>query len=81
MLPVQHGGRHRLVGGTLVVKTVQPDDRGRYLCRVNNSLGLSESHTELSFREKLQARIEPHVLFVDADQSVVLTCTWSGSPR
>ena len=54
----QHGvGRHRLIGGTLLIASVIPEDQGRYVCSVNNSAGVVESRTELVFREKLQVRI------------------------
>lgn len=83
IVPSSHGGRHRLVGGTLVISSVLPEDQGRYVCSVNNSVGSSESRTELLFREKLQARIveTPSLLTVDAETDVTITCSFSGSPR
>ncbi|EFX83213.1 hypothetical protein DAPPUDRAFT_48415, partial [Daphnia pulex] len=50
-------GRHRLIGGTLIIASVVPEDHGRYVCSVNNSMGLVESRTELVFRDKLHVRI------------------------
>lgn len=50
-------GRHRLIGGTLIIASVVPEDGGRYVCSVNNSMGLVESRTELVFRDKLHVRI------------------------
>ena len=81
LLSVHNGGRYRLVGGTLIVKSVQPEDQGRYACVVNNSVGVAESRTTFLVREKLQVRIEPSIIVVDAGKEVMLTCTWNGSPR
>ncbi|KAK4004117.1 hypothetical protein OUZ56_005861 [Daphnia magna] len=51
-------GRHRLIGGTLLIASVVTEDQGSYIiCFVNNSMGLVESRTELVFRDKLQVRI------------------------
>jgi hypothetical protein len=50
-------GRHRLIGGTLIIASVVPEDVGRYVCSANNSMGLVESRTELVFRDKLHVRI------------------------
>lgn len=85
------GGRYRLIGGTLVISSVVPEDQGRYVCSVNNSAGVVESRTELLFREKLQVRIleaSPSSqvtanaqLVVDAEMPVTITCSFSGSPR
>ncbi|XP_045031535.1 Down syndrome cell adhesion molecule-like protein Dscam2 isoform X5 [Daphnia magna] len=89
-------GRHRLVGGTLLIASVVAEDQGRYICSVNNSMGLVESRTELVFRDKLQVRIvessnvvvvaaaasaAQHIQVVDAETSVTITCHFSGSPR
>lgn len=52
-----NAARHRLIGGTLIVSSVGPEDRGRYVCAVNNSMGLVESRTELVFRDKVHVRI------------------------
>lgn len=83
IVPQRHSGRHRLIGGTLVISSVLPEDQGRYICSLNSSAGSSESRTELLFREKLQARIleSSSVLTVDADVEVTITCSFSGSPR
>ena len=84
VVPQPHGGnRFRLIGGSLVISSVLPEDQGRYICSVNNSAGSSESRTELVFREKLQARIveSPWQLVVDAETDVTITCSFSGSPR
>ncbi|KAI9556414.1 hypothetical protein GHT06_016202 [Daphnia sinensis] len=85
-------GRHRLVGGTLLISSVVAEDQGRYICSVNNSMGLVESRTELVFRDKLQVRIvessnvvaasaAQHIQIADAETSVTITCQFSGSPR
>ncbi|XP_057373786.1 cell adhesion molecule Dscam2-like isoform X5 [Daphnia carinata] len=85
-------GRHRLVGGTLLIASVVAEDQGRYICSVNNSMGLVESRTELVFRDKLQVRIvessnvvassaAQHIQVADAETSVTITCQFSGSPR
>ncbi|XP_045025084.1 Down syndrome cell adhesion molecule-like protein Dscam2 [Daphnia magna] len=86
-------GRHRLVGGTLLIASVVAEDQGRYIFSVNNSMGLVESRTELVFRDKLQVRIVerrrrrrrrigcPAIQVVDAETSVTITCHFSGSPR
>jgi len=88
IIPSQHHqgliGRHKLIGGTLVISSIVPEDQGRYICTVNNTFGSSESRTELLFREKLSARIlesPSGMLTVDADTEVSLTCSYSGSPR
>jgi hypothetical protein len=81
-------GRHRLIGGTLVIKSAHPEDQGRYLCSVNNSLALAEVRTEFTVRDKLQRRLElvvqvvcQLVLVVDANKEVLVTCSWTGHPR
>ena len=97
MMASSTGGRHRLIGGTLIISSITPEDQGRYVCSVNNSMGLVESRTELIFRDKLQVRIielhnhinqqltdgpaAQHLQIVDAETSVVITCLYSGSPR
>lgn len=89
------GGRYRLIGGTLVIGSIVPEDQGRYVCSVNNSAGVVESRTELLFREKLQVRIleaspvsisqtstsAAALVVVDAETPVTITCSFSGSPR
>jgi hypothetical protein len=67
-------GRHRLIGGTLIIASVGSEDQGRYVCSVNNSMGLVESRTELIFRDKLQVRIiELHNNNNNAAGTLVLT--------
>lgn len=85
-------GRHRLIDGTLIINSIVPEDQGRYVCSVNNSIGIAEARTELVFREKLQVRIleASHgapvstgavQLIADAETAVTITCSFSGSPR
>lgn len=84
--------RHHLVGGTLLVTSIGPEDQGCYICSVNNSMGLVESYTELIFHDKLQIRIvktsncvtasaAQHIQVVDAEISITITCHFSGSLR
>jgi hypothetical protein len=47
MMPSTRGGRHRLIGGTWYISSNVPEDQGRYVCSINNSLELVESRTEL----------------------------------
>jgi hypothetical protein len=81
LLSVHHGGRHRLISGTLVITSAHPEEQGRYLCSVNNSVASAEARTEFTVREKLQLRLEPAVLVVEATKEVLVTCSCTGHPR
>lgn len=60
-IPVESFGRIQLWGDLMLIRRVDAQDAGRYVCRAGNQLGEQRAETHLSVTSKLNARIQPRV--------------------
>ncbi|EFN83957.1 Down syndrome cell adhesion molecule, partial [Harpegnathos saltator] len=60
-MSVESLGRIQLWGDLMLIRRVDADDAGRYVCRASNQLGEQRAETHLSVTSKLNARIQPRV--------------------
>ncbi|XP_049771824.1 Down syndrome cell adhesion molecule-like protein Dscam2 [Schistocerca cancellata] len=75
------GGRVRQVGGSLYVTGALLQDSGRYVCVVNNSVGVERASTSLLVTTPLSAYVVPQLQTVDAGRSAQLNCSTAGHPQ
>ncbi|XP_049800318.1 Down syndrome cell adhesion molecule-like protein Dscam2 [Schistocerca nitens] len=81
--PVFQGGgsRVRQVGGSLYVTGALLQDSGRYVCVVNNSVGVERASTSLLVTTPLSAYTVPQQQTVDVGRPAQLNCSTAGHPQ
>ncbi|XP_065344124.1 cell adhesion molecule Dscam1 isoform X3 [Cloeon dipterum] len=81
LLPVAVGQRLSLVApGLLRISKVRLEDRGKYLCWVNNSAGEETVQVALTVTAPLSAHVQPQHQVVDVGKAAVFRCVAGGSP-
>ncbi|XP_046662354.1 Down syndrome cell adhesion molecule-like protein Dscam2 isoform X5 [Homalodisca vitripennis] len=79
--PVPLGDRVSLLSaGLLRIAKVRLDDRGKYLCWVNNSAGEETVQLTLTVTAPLTAHIQPQSQVVDVGKQAMFQCIPGGSP-
>jgi hypothetical protein len=74
------GERRRVLGGSLLIRSVQPSDAGFYVCSANNTAGSASLEVQLRVLAQLSVHILPAALLIDAGQPAELVCSASGLP-
>ncbi|XP_063226995.1 cell adhesion molecule Dscam2 [Bacillus rossius redtenbacheri] len=81
LLPVATGQRvFMLAAGLLRISKVRLEDKGKYLCWVNNSAGEETVQVTLSISAPLSAHLQPQSQVVDVGKEAVFHCVSSGFP-
>lgn len=66
-----------MVGGSLILRGVEPHDSGVYVCVANSTVGSVSMEVELRIRRPLTAHIVPPSLQVDSGQVAEFSCVTS----
>ncbi|KAF4524305.1 hypothetical protein B566_EDAN005361 [Ephemera danica] len=69
-----------LAAGLLRISKVRLEDRGKYLCWVNNSAGEETVQVTLTVTASLSAHVQPQSQVVDVGKSAVFQCIPGGHP-
>nr|XP_027209811.1 Down syndrome cell adhesion molecule-like protein Dscam2 [Penaeus vannamei] len=77
---VELGRYVRQVGGTLVIINAKVEHSGKYLCAVENAVGIRGIDIELTVTAPLKAQVEPKVQTVEFGQPATFTCSYQGNP-
>ncbi|KAL3253629.1 hypothetical protein MRX96_054422 [Rhipicephalus microplus] len=72
--------RHEPTEGSLLIRKVEPQDSGKYLCLVTNVVGEERATITLDVRSPVEARIVPEVLTTHVGQPASLRCVSTGRP-
>nr|XP_037279893.1 LOW QUALITY PROTEIN: Down syndrome cell adhesion molecule-like protein Dscam2 [Rhipicephalus microplus] len=72
--------RHEPTEGSLLIRKVEPQDAGKYLCLVTNVVGEERATITLDVRSPVEARIVPEVLTTHVGQPASLRCVSTGRP-
>ncbi|XP_046985891.1 Down syndrome cell adhesion molecule-like protein Dscam2 [Schistocerca americana] len=80
-VPPPGQSRVRQVGGSLYVGGALLRDSGRYVCVVNNSVGVERASTALLITTPLSAYVVPQQQTVDMGQTTELNCSTEGYPQ
>ncbi|XP_047109675.1 Down syndrome cell adhesion molecule-like protein Dscam2 [Schistocerca piceifrons] len=78
--PVASSGRVWASQEALYILGAQPEDAGRWECRVHNAFGEQRVHASLQVTAPLQVHVTPHLLVVNSGEAAMFNCTVSGSP-
>ncbi|GFY40217.1 down syndrome cell adhesion molecule homolog [Trichonephila inaurata madagascariensis] len=68
------------LGGTLIIRRAEPEDSGKYICYVNNSVADERVDTELLVSAPLRASISPKQVKAEEGESVIFNCSIKGHP-
>ncbi|CAL1268402.1 unnamed protein product [Larinioides sclopetarius] len=68
------------LGGTLIIRRAEPEDSGKYICYVNNSVADERVDTELLVSAPLRANISPKQVKAEEGESVIFNCSIKGHP-
>ncbi|XP_068082078.1 cell adhesion molecule Dscam1 [Anabrus simplex] len=68
------GDRRSLLGGTLFLRGVQPEDAGIYVCSANSTSGSVSTEVQLRVLPDVTAHIVPASLRVDSGSTAVFLC-------
>jgi hypothetical protein len=66
--------------GLLRIAKVRLEDRGKYLCWVNNSAGEETVQVALAVTAPLSVHVQPQHQVVDVGKSAVFQCIPGGNP-
>lgn len=80
LTPVHIGQRVMQLDGTLVIQDTVVHDSGRYICTVNNTVGVESAETDLLVTVPLTANIQPLQQVVDVGKPAIFNCTITGHP-
>ncbi|KAL3253521.1 hypothetical protein MRX96_054575 [Rhipicephalus microplus] len=72
--------RHEPTEGSLLIRKVEPQDAGKYLCLVTNVVGEERATITLDVQSPVEARIVPEVLTTHVGQPASLRCVSTGRP-
>ncbi|KFM78043.1 Down syndrome cell adhesion molecule-like protein Dscam2, partial [Stegodyphus mimosarum] len=72
--------RYVQIGGTLIIRRAEPEDNGKYVCYVNNSVADERVDTELLVTAPLKANISPKQVTAEEGESVIFNCSIKGHP-
>ncbi|KAL1481412.1 hypothetical protein MTO96_034480, partial [Rhipicephalus appendiculatus] len=79
--PVAVGSsRHEPTEGSLLIRKVEPQDAGKYMCLVTNAVGEERATITLDVRSPVEARLVPEVLTAHVGQPAALRCVSAGRP-
>ncbi|XP_071438868.1 cell adhesion molecule Dscam2-like isoform X2 [Hetaerina americana] len=77
---VTENERRFLLGGSLVLRNVQAEDAGFYVCSANNSGGSASLEVQLRVLAPVGVHLQPSSLLVDSGQSAEFICVATGLP-
>ncbi|XP_046406550.1 Down syndrome cell adhesion molecule-like protein Dscam2 isoform X2 [Ischnura elegans] len=77
---VTENERRFLLGGSLVLRNVQAEDAGFYVCSANNSAGSASLEVQLRVVAPVGVHVQPSSLLVDSGQSAEFVCVATGLP-
>ncbi|XP_059483764.1 cell adhesion molecule Dscam2 [Neocloeon triangulifer] len=81
LLPIAVSERLNLVApGLLRISKIRLEDRGKYLCWVNNSAGEETVQVALTVTAPLSVHVQPQHQVVDVGKSAVFQCIPGGNP-
>ncbi|KAL1476140.1 hypothetical protein MTO96_018761, partial [Rhipicephalus appendiculatus] len=72
--------RHEPTEGSLLIRKVEPQDAGKYLCLVTNTVGEERATITLEVRSPVVACLVPEVLTAHVGQPASLRCVSEGRP-
>ncbi|KAL1472308.1 hypothetical protein MTO96_039430, partial [Rhipicephalus appendiculatus] len=72
--------RHEPTEGSLLIRKVEPQDAGKYMCLVTNAVGEERATITLDVRSPVEARLVPEVLTAHVGQPAALRCVSAGRP-
>ncbi|KAL1487360.1 hypothetical protein MTO96_030974 [Rhipicephalus appendiculatus] len=72
--------RHEPTEGSLLIRKVEPQDAGKYLCLVTNAVGEERAIITLDVRSPVEARLVREVLTAHVGQPAALRCVSAGRP-
>ncbi|XP_071040725.1 cell adhesion molecule Dscam1 isoform X2 [Parasteatoda tepidariorum] len=72
--------RYVQLGGTLIIRRAEPEDSGKYICYVNNSVADERVHTELLIAAPLKVSVTPKQVKVEEGESIIFNCSIKGHP-
>ncbi|XP_054926804.1 cell adhesion molecule Dscam1-like isoform X1 [Dermacentor andersoni] len=72
--------RHEPSEGSLLIRKVEAQDAGKYLCLVTNAVGEERATITLDVRSPVEARLVPEVLTAHVGQPASLRCVAAGQP-
>ncbi|XP_037518237.1 Down syndrome cell adhesion molecule-like protein Dscam2 [Rhipicephalus sanguineus] len=79
--PVVSGSsRYEPTEGSLLIRKVDPQDAGKYLCLATNAVGEERATITLDVRSPVDARLVPEVLTAHVGQPASLRCVSAGRP-
>ncbi|XP_035221790.1 Down syndrome cell adhesion molecule-like protein Dscam2 [Stegodyphus dumicola] len=73
-------GKREMVGGTLILRSAELKDSGRYVCVLASSGSEDKAETELVVTDKLSVSIYPHERIADIGEMVTFNCSIRGFP-
>ncbi|XP_053737549.1 hemicentin-1 isoform X1 [Synchiropus splendidus] len=80
-LPNQGSGYHVMNTGPIEITSAELHHSGRYLCVARNAAGSTQRHVQLVVQELPVIQDHPQLLDVILNNSIMLPCKASGSPR
>ncbi|XP_023233546.1 Down syndrome cell adhesion molecule-like protein Dscam2 isoform X2 [Centruroides sculpturatus] len=80
LTPAEINQRIRQEDGVLLIQRVMPEDSGKYVCVVSNSVGEDRTEIELFVEEPLIVSLIPDHQRVDVGKTVTLNCSITGRP-
>ncbi|KAM7314251.1 Down syndrome cell adhesion molecule-like protein Dscam2 [Ixodes scapularis] len=66
--------------GSLIIRKVEPEDAGKYLCLVSNGVGEERATVTLDVQAPLRVSLSPEVLTAHVGHPAVFRCAVSGRP-
>ncbi|CAL1268419.1 unnamed protein product [Larinioides sclopetarius] len=80
LVPLVISNQMILVNGSLFIERTRPQDTGKYICIVNNSVGEVRVETELTVYGNLSVSLFPAQLTTESGRSATLNCSVQGYP-